>query len=240
MIEEAIMALTPQGVESKPVIVPQEQDPLLFGDNIKELEAALDAMDSGIYTGSDRTYAEIGTDAGVGVAGGALGDKALGNQLGNALTQKLGPGGLVKRVTTLGVRSLPGIGTGIVAYDQAPHMRQQYQANQDHFEEFGVEAGTDPSFYGIDKLTELANAGDERADQEIGRRMRVNGNALNAPLSPSVVTITETQMESPINTGRPIPEDPSADLDGDGMLSQDEIDRYRISKLPKVENPFRK
>lgn len=233
MMEEALLARDAEGMIGTPTAYAEPR----FGDDIEGMEQFIRDLDSGVAEKSDSEIAQDWTGATVATIGA---DKLLGKPMQNALTTRLFP-----KLVAGGARFIPNVGTAMMAYEAAPHMREQGHLNQEHFDEFGVEMGTDLSFYDKGKLQELGMAGDQAAMAELDRRSRVTGesilppqeNALDVKVQESI-NGTGSGMESPIQTRRPIPEDPDADLNGDGVLSDEEIDKYRISKLPVVINPF--
>jgi hypothetical protein len=233
MMEEALLARNEEGMIGAPTAFTEPR----FGDDIEGMEQFIRDLDSGVAEKSDSEIAQDWTGATAATIGA---DKLLGKPIQNALTTRLLP-----KLVAGGARLLPNVGAAMMAYEAAPHIREQGHLNQEHFDEFGVEMGTDLSFYSKQKLQELGMAGDQAAMAELDRRSRVTGetilppqeNALDVKVQESINS-TGSEMESPIQSRRPIPEDPDADLNGDGILSDEEIDKYRISRLPKVINPF--
>lgn len=216
-MEEAILTAEQQQGSSQPQTV---------GD-LDDAANALDEYANALIAGKvDTQISEQLFDIGSSGAAGYGVDKVV-----SPLAKNLG------RVTGFGARMIPQAGAAYLMYENAPVLRQAAIKNQNFFNEKGVEAGTDPSYYSNELLIKEARNGSERAYEEIARRERVSGQQIFTPVE---ATPAEMTSESPnFDNSRVIPEDPAADTNGDGVLSEEEIADYKISNFRPVKNPFR-
>lgn len=144
---------------------------------------------------------------------------------------------------------IPGMGTYMLAQEAMPHVREQSYQHIDNVMDKGALVGSHPSYFDDEALKVMASQGDGQAQEILFQRTQADG--ILRPFrteqekledsKPDVYDNIEASIQSSADSmGSPLtaeflppPEFSSDeefnkyDLDGSGMLSQDEIQNYR-------------
>lgn len=224
---------------------PQEEEELTIGDIIDSSDQVIQGLKN------EKTSGEKIVDNSAGVVS-MLGGERLLSPIINKGIDKLPPNslrastGAIQRVLPSAGRlvfgsAIPGMGTYMLAQEAMPHVREQSYQHIDNVLDKGALVGSHPSYYDDEALKGMASQGDTQAQEILFQRTQVDGIPRPFKTEPDVYDNIEASIQSSADSmGSPLtaeflppPEFSSDeefnkyDLDGSGMLSQDEIQNYR-------------